>query len=247
MHQLHFNTCGCEIMGRQRNNIPNGGNAKCIVASFWIFLQEQLNPLKFNTLCTCIHILCLNFYLYVRLCIFLTILLYFVSLRVLFCNFINLSSCFIEVIATQLLLETLHLWLHILIHLPKISKKYPGTVHRPSCLQNLWKMLWTSKIKLSFAISTILCSLDGNITENIICQIISKHSHLRMGDEKYGSIRECRARKSAFLMALWLNEDGDINPENALMRPAVASHYFNHKILLDDCGPMLTFAFAVSR
>ena len=68
-----------------------------------------------------------------------------------------------------------------------------------------------------------------------------------MGDEKYGSIRECRARKSAFLMALWLNEDGDINPENALMRPAVASHYFNHKILLDDCGPMLTFAFAVSR
>ena len=139
----------------------------------------------------------------------------------------------------------------------------PLTTYFNSSTKNLQEISWHSsstKMSPEFVEDALdvedkafLCDIYNimfpgrNITENIICQIISKHSHLRMGDEKYGSIRECRARKSAFLMALWLNEDGEINSENALMRPAVASHYFNHKILLDDCGPMLTFAFAVSR
>lgn len=139
----------------------------------------------------------------------------------------------------------------------------PLSTYFNSSIINLQEMLWhctSTKMSPEFVEDALdvedkafLCDMYNimfpgrNITEDKLCQIVKKHSHLLMAGEKYGSVRECRTRKSAFLMASWLNADGNTDPENALMRPAVASHYFSHRILLDEGKPMLTFCFAVVR
>ena len=59
-----------------------------------------------------------------------------------------------------------------------------------------------------------------------------------------GRLLECRTSKSAFLLASWLDENGNIDVVKSRMRPAVAHHYISHKVSLDS-GVTTSFSFAV--
>ena len=87
----------------------------------------------------------------------------------------------------------------------------------------------------------------SSFSEDEMSHIICKYSHLQIGDQNYGSIRERRGKKSARLMASWLNMDGAIDPQNSSMRPGVVSHYISHKLMTNEGGRLLTFVFAIMQ
>ena len=140
------------------------------------------------------------------------------------------------------------------------QKILPLTTYFNSSTRDLREIAWTSScVKLSSEYvedaldnedRAYLCKVyntmfpEQNITEDRLSHVISKHRHMLMAGEKYGSTLECRASKSAFLLASWLGESGSIDVAKSIFRPAVVHHYISHKVLLDS-GVTTEFSFAV--
>ena len=98
---------------------------------------------------------------------------------------------------------------------------------------------------------TLLCEVyrcmfpDQTIHEDQLSYLIEKYTHVLIGSQRYGSTKDCRSKKSATVMASWLNESGKPDVKNGVMRPALVSHFFRHKVRLEEHGKMLMYVFAV--